>query len=371
MKILGIRLLGIALIITGMVLGMVGCDSSESPTTPATPEPPKVITLKMNHGQFPPVIMNSKAGQWWGEQIEARTDGRVVVKQFYAGSMSTGGEVIDFLRNGLSDVAEITVPFYPQDMFLNHGPGAHAAPFGPNDQKMFLDIMTKLRAECPELDAEIAAFNGKFLFYCANSDYCFEGRMPIKSLEDMKGKKVQSNGEWSGLSMAAIGATQLAMETGERYTSLQTGVSDVSFLEPTLSYGFKLYEVAPNLTWIHWGSYPAMLYAINIDVWKSLPPDIQQIIEEVSQEAALWYIEQRAAQLDRIIAELTSKHGVTIYDFTQKDVQKWANLMPDLPARFIDKGTKRGLAAEKVMKSYLRLCSEAGHKWPREWLQGN
>ena len=113
----------------------------------------------------------------------------------------------------------------------------------------------------------------------------------IGSLDEFKGVKVRIPENPSiEACFSAVGATPVAIPSGEAYTSVQTGVVDG--LEGNVEYinQMKFYEVANTLTWTE-HVMTCTAFCISDAVYQGLPADQQAAIDEAAAEAMEYFYE--------------------------------------------------------------------------------
>jgi len=126
----------------------------------------------------------------------------------------------------------------------------------------------------------------KILFFF---DYGFRhfwnNKHPINSPADLKGLKMRvQQGRVFADTVNGLGASAVPMPWGEVIPAAQQGVIDGADLPIVNINALKVYEVSKyaSLTYHNYG--PTVL-VMNLDIWKSLPPDQQKLILDVGMEA--------------------------------------------------------------------------------------
>ena len=84
----------------------------------------------------------------------------------------------------------------------------------------------------------------------------------------------------------AFGSNPQEMNYIDVYQALQTGVVDGQDTPPANIWDFKIYEVNTYLTITNYATGPDPLF-VNLDWYKKLPVDLQQIFNEVSRETMI------------------------------------------------------------------------------------
>lgn len=179
---------------------------------------------------------------------------------------------------------------------------------------------------------ELEANGFKGLNYWENGIYAIGSVTPIQSLADLSGKRVRSiDSALQADIYTALGAMPVVLSWGDIYTSLQQGVVDaVSSTTVPNMYSANFYEVAPNITLSNHGYSPAPLLC-NLNLWNSLPADIQSLVMECAEEAREYHYQVCNEQLADYRAKMEEK-GVTFYEI---DTAEWANAVQPVYDKYV------------------------------------
>jgi len=231
------------------------------------------------------------------KRVEASTEHRVEWIYGFGGSVAKLGEVLEAVQDGILDVGLPAYLFEPAKLPLHNW--TTFVPFGSADPLQVARIGMAMHDRFPYLKEVLEKnYNQKFLGINPITSYQMITNFPWKKLDDLKGRKIAAAGP-NLIYVKSAGAVPVQSTLNEAYTSLQTGVYDgwLMFVDGTV--GFKLYEVAKYHTFCDFGSVIAAAVTINLDRWKSLPKEVQKIIEQVGRE----YVE------DVVKAELAKHQG--------------------------------------------------------------
>jgi TRAP-type C4-dicarboxylate transport system substrate-binding protein len=367
---------GIFIISLVLILGLLvaGCTSEPSPSpSPSpvptsspepTPEPTmEPVTWLYNGGIHSPASVQGRAIQWFGEQVEERTDGLITFDYVWSFGLTKPGEELDALQSRLCDLEQICWTYYPSKMFLSNI--TYAIPFVPEDiESLAKTINTLYRT--PPLVAEREQYGDQLLWIGVEPGYYLESRMPIPTLAEFEGKKIAISGVYAPEWVEVTGATPVPTTLLDRPTALQTGMLDGSILGLSVGAPFKLYEFAPYDTHLKVGCWSGTHGAINLDLFNSLPEDVQQILLEVGEETGEYYY-QIIVEEEDALREMMETAGNTFYTLSDEDIADWMELIGNAPARWIEDGEALGLPAEEVMNQYLDLIAETGYEFPTDW----
>lgn len=108
------------------------------------------------------------------------------------------------------------------------------------------------------------------------------------------------------------------------------------------------------------------MLTVNLDFWKTLPKDLQDLMLKVAEEATQRNADLINARRKAAIAGFEAA-GATMHKMPFEERVKWANALTDIPGEWITEMEGKKLAGSQVMVRYLELLEELGHKFPRQW----
>jgi TRAP-type C4-dicarboxylate transport system substrate-binding protein len=281
----------------------------------------KTVLLKVTNF-LPPGHMASLAFDQWGKDLEKATNGKVKVRIYHAATLAPAVQQYDAVVKGIADVGNhvlgYTMNRFPLSEVLDLPLGFPSAAVVA---KMYQDYYTKMKPKEFD-DIKVLWFHGQ------GPGYVNTRNKPVEKMEDLKGMKMRCYGG-NARFLQALGGTPVAMPMGEVYDALSRGMVDgiLSSLESLESYrtGEHLkYETQNKKT-----AYGAcFLVAMNKKTWNSLAPDVQKIVDRLSEEqydkfGKAWN------QGDEKGKAFLDKRGVKFISLTPQEEQRW-----------VDKGAK-------------------------------
>lgn len=141
---------------------------------------------------------------------------------------------------------------------------------------------------------------------------------------DFKGKKIRGTSKIMNLGSEALGAAAVPISGPEVHTALERGTIDIGLtgVDAALTrhyYEFHKYGVVSNnFTVLH-------VLFLNPAFWKSLPPEIQNVIREVAATIQKKSLEDSERFKDWAVGELKKKMNVHIQ--TEEEEQAWQAVM--------------------------------------------
>ena len=164
---------------------------------------------------------------------------------------------------------------------------------------------------------------------------------PIKSLGDLKGRKIAAGGP-NLIAIKPLGATPVQSAIGEAYTSLKTGVYDGWMILESIMAGLKWPEVAPYVTIVDLGAPPAAALTINQRTWQKIPPEVQSILLESAGLLAEKGSSELAAS-GQAVREALRGMGAQVSALDPAERQRWAELLPDVAKAKAAEADNQGL----------------------------
>ncbi|MFP3368252.1 TRAP transporter substrate-binding protein [Pseudomonas sp. SIMBA_068] len=222
---------------------------------------------------------------FWTNTLPTASHGKVTAQLLgLSESGLKGPEIIRLMRFGAVDIGMGVFAFVAGDDATFEGidlPG------------MAADIGTARRiadAYKPVLEQRMAERHGIKLLatvpYTAQVFFC---RAPVRSLADLKGRKIRTRGRNMAELVKAIGAAPVTLPFAEVVTAMQTGVIDCAITGIGSGNAAKWYDVAGYLydLPVDWS---VGFYGIGLKRWQQLPPEVQQLLQAQSKvlEDALW-----------------------------------------------------------------------------------
>lgn len=302
----------------------------------------KVITLKVANW-FPVAHKQSPLLESWGKDLEKRTNGKVKVNYYPAGTLVPAPQSYDAVTKGISDVGNhvlgYTVGRFPLTEVLD-------LPLGyPNNT-----VPTKLANAFYDKFKPKEFNDVKILWFHAQAPGIVHTKTkPINKLEDLKGMKMRTYGSNAKL-MSLLGGTPVAMPMTDVYDALSRGVAEGLMCAYEATEGFRFGDQLKFSTENYATSYSAVFAIVmNKDKWNSLPPDIQKIIDTMSKE----YIEKYAAMWDDI--EISGKaylvkRGNKINTLSKEEEAKWVEKAQPIFDDYVKKMKEKGLPGDEALK---------------------
>lgn len=273
-----------------------------------------------------------QAATKWAELVEERSEGRIKLKIYPNAQLVSGDQTREFsaMRSGLIDMAVgSTINWSPQVPEVN----LFSLPFLMPDNAA-VDAITQGKAG----EMVFAAIEKRGVMPLAWGENGFReisnSRGAISSPDDLKGLKVRVVGSPLFLdTFNTLGANPTQMSWTDALPALTTGAVDGQE-NPLAVYDVARADRASQkyLTLWHHMNDP-LIFGVSQRVWKTLPAEDQQLLQQAAIDAGQWEIEKSRSELeetlDRIrergveVTELTPEQHKAFVDATQSVYDKW------------------------------------------------
>lgn len=223
----------------------------------------------------------SKAQEWWAQEVEKRTDGRVKVKFFYQGALLPPADILKGIADGRADLGYYAPVYNPAELPLSSVAGV---PFITDNAEAQMRAFQELYERNEAFHDEWEQQGVHVLFVNPLSENIVGMREPVHGLEDFKGKSIRGLG-YINQALEILGANAVAIAAPEIYEALQRGTIDgYSGFAFEVVTALKLHEVAPYTLATGTGNYVYAVTPITKSLWDGMPEDIKQVMTEVSSE---------------------------------------------------------------------------------------
>lgn len=245
----------------------------------------------------------------FGELVKERTNGAYVVEVYPNAALGDERTMLEGMQMGTMDMGIITsgpfVNFVPEFgvldlpfIFINN---EHA--YAVLDGELGQSILAKLEG----VGIKGLAYAERGFRNLTNSV------RPVKSAADIKGLKIRvMENEVYTNTFKALGVNAVPMAWTETLTALQQGTIEGQENPVNVIHAFKLWESQKYVTMTR-HAYAAAIFTMSKRLFDKLPADVQKIVKDSAQEAAVyeraWVADNEARQM----ADL-KKNGMEIIE---------------------------------------------------------
>ena len=192
---------------------------------------------------------------------------------------------------------------------------------------------------------------------CTGPDMVGTAKKAIRNIDDFKGMKLRSAGNYQSKLLKNMGAIPVMMGPGDIYSSLQKGVIDGYNMPWGGIRIFKLYEVTGYcLETNNWGG--VFFSVMNLDKWNSLPAEVQEQITQASGPEWSRYVGQVTDYNENINRETAKKAGAEIIVPSAKFRQAMLEQCKPLWKLYEEDLKAKGLPGQEVLQANLDFAKE-------------
>jgi TRAP-type C4-dicarboxylate transport system substrate-binding protein len=316
-------------------------------------------TLRFNYS-IPKGKSVSSSWEWFGQELEKKTEGKVKVAFFPHGALFKIKASRDNILAGTADICNLSLVAEATRMPLSSIVMLVSVswPYTTDGMIDAGNAMHTLMKEFPEVAAEYKDF--KVLAFPMLNRYHIIAKKPILLPEDIKGLKFKSGGA-QGTFIKSLGGAQVALSPPKSYMALKTGVIDGGVVSYSQMNIYKLWEVAKHVTDVDMGRV-LLPVVMNKATWESLPADVQKTIDSLTPEM----VKQGAEKLTKIQvkgAKAMAENG-EVHNLTPDQKKAWQDAKGNSEKEWLENCHKKGLGdvGEKVLKRYKELAAESTNR---------
>lgn len=282
--------------------------------------------------------------------------GKDVVLEPYMGGTAFGNprKQYDFISRGVMDMSA-GVLSYKQGAFPLTG--LVNLPFMVNDSvKASIALNRVVRRRMMEEFRNI-----HLMFVGLVSPYQFHMRTPIKSLEDLKGKRIRISGKAATEALRVFGAQPAPMPITQSYENLQKGVIDGVGSTWTSILAFKLGEVTKFHYEVNFAS-PTVFMGMSKKGYGKLSAAARKVVDAHSTPEYGGKAMNCWARTTAPAKKLALKHGNTIKTASAGERARYQDMVAGVTRQIIADLEKRGLPAKSVYEELKKeiAAAEAG-----------
>jgi len=308
---------------------------------------------------FPIPARQSKIGEEFIKDIEARSGGQLKIRYFPGGTLLTAPKIYDGVFEGIGDIGlshigynfgrfrmteALNLPLgFPNAWVANHIVNDFYKQFKPKEwDKIHMLSM-----------------------HAAPAQVVLSATKPVYKMEDLKGMTVRGLGFVSEV-VSALGATPRSIPMPEAYEALQKRVIDGLMIPMETLRAFRLAEVTKYVTesWAI-GQIDPFYLVMNKNTWDKLPPDIQKIFNEYPFEekfATMWN------EIDIDGKNYGKEKGLQFIELPSAEIKKWKNAVEPVLDKYVKSMVAAGYQEKETREliNYIRMRIEYWTKKQKE-----
>ncbi|MDY3281329.1 TRAP transporter substrate-binding protein DctP [Dysosmobacter sp.] len=259
-------------------------------------------------------------GRDFGQMVSDATGGAVTV-EVYAADQLTAGNQTEGIQGAIDGTIELSA--HSNIIYANFDQRLNVVSM-PFLFDSYDDVDAKLTGEPGAAVGKVVEDLGLHLLGVGENGFraITNSKRPIESLADMQGLKIRVAGcKVLNTAYGMWGANWSNANWSEVYTGLQTGTYDGQENPLPTADGASIQEV--NKYCANWtGIYDCIFFTMNKDLYDSLSPELQQIVDECGAKAAENQRKLQREGVEQVMKKWTDA-GVTITELSDAAVAEF------------------------------------------------
>jgi TRAP-type C4-dicarboxylate transport system substrate-binding protein len=307
--------------------------------------------IVLNYANFPPApTFPCVQMEEWKKKVEKRTNGKVLIQTYPGGTLLKAKGMMDGVIAGTADIGCLCMAYQPGRFPITN---AISLPLGlPNSRVASLVLWELYKKYKPASFARVKVLT---MFTTAPSNIM--SRIPIRTLEDIKGVPLRASGGAAQI-LKAWGANRVGMPMPETPEALQKGVVKGLFSSLEVLKDMKFAELCKYVTLTNTAVYPFAV-VMNMDSWNRLPEDVRQVMDELAREQCIWTGTYMDNHVKESVVWSQKTQGVEIIELSKEEKTRWDKLLQPIVTQWIKDMSAKGIPAAQIvddiksmMKSY-------------------
>ena len=256
----------------------------------------------------PPKSNHEIAAQKFVDAVAKKTNGRINIKHYGAGSLYNAKSIMPAMSNNQIDIGLLHVALVGRRSPVLEFVGSFGALGCWESYEHYYKFLDNPRTR-EIASAEFEKYFNARLLAAWSFGTSLIGRRDkaITTIDDFKGLKIRTAGTAMATMYKALGAIPISLSSKELYTGLQRGTIEGAGSGVSRWRRSKLYEVAPYLTVDPTIPYFSMWLVINNKSWSKLSLEDQKMISETAKSYEAWTRDYAAKERAEDFAFLKTK----------------------------------------------------------------
>ena len=374
------------LLALSLILGVVSCTQTPAPTTTSAPAttttaattskpattttttttaaPTAKYILSMApincpapvpEGSNPPPSGSGRFMNEYGKLVAAKTNGQVKVDIYWSQALLPVNQIVSGTSTGVADIGGIAPDKEAGKLPLSIV--AHVPGYGTDWWAQSMAYWDLLNQE--PLLSEYRNFNLVPIGLNFVADYNLISKAPIRTLAELKGKKVAASG-LQAKTLTELGAVPVAMSPTEQYEGMGKGTIDAITASYAPIADFKFYEVGKYITTFPFGGKMQPI-AMNKNSWDKLPPDIQNAFKGMIPDMIQVCIDsfyRKGQPLFPMSEQLVKDNNLQIFQTSAEDIAALQKIQAGQAEAWAAETDKAGLPGSKILADYRALVAK-------------
>ena len=228
-----------------------------------------------------PNTPNAPVENWFYDQLEERSNGRIVIDRTEPESICPAQEIAECVRDGRADVGTSISDYTPQ---LFPSLTVVSVPFLTNNSTALMEALYRVNTENADAVAKWEEIGLKYVASWGPGKLILGTNDTVDSVADVSGVRYRVTGGFLQRAFEQAGANVVALTAGETYEGIERGVADAIAWTVDGPVDFKMVELLSEYTDPGVGHYTAFSTWMNQETYDSLDDELKAVVDEVIEE---------------------------------------------------------------------------------------
>ncbi len=303
--------------------------------------------IRLSYANFPPATtFPCVQMERWKEEVEKRTNRSVVINTFPGGTLLGAKNMMDGVIAGQADIGNLCMAYQPGRFMLTN---ATSLPVGIPDARtgshVLWDLYNKYK---PRAFAKV-----KVLTMFTTAPANIMSKKPVRRLADLRGLDLRASGGAAQI-LKAWGANQVGMPMSATPEALQKGVVQGLFSSLEVMKDLKFAELCRYVTMTGTVIYPFAV-VMNMDRWRSLPKEVQDVITDLGREQAAWTGDYMDNHVKESVEWSRKTYQVEFIRIPAAERPEWDQRLKPIEEAWIAEATAKGLPGKAMVEDIRAL----------------
>jgi TRAP-type C4-dicarboxylate transport system substrate-binding protein len=287
------------------------------------------------------------------EKVEKQTKYTIKFKVFAQSSLIKLNDMVAGIQDGRVDMGVVAPSLFPSQLPISQ---VVSIPFLSEDAPATLKTNMALARDNPVSAAEWTKLGIVPVLYGPAENAATSFKLPVKDIAELKGKRIRAIGLHAE-ALKAAGASPVAIPTSEVYQAMQTGVIDGYSGTPMGNQitGQRIQEVAKHFVDLGLGQFTsAVVVAVRKSTWDAIPPEVQDIMIQTSDEIVNEFIPRNLGHLDALACDAVKAVGGSVVRVPDDQIATWKSQVYDSTVdKYVANASKGSGADPAAIKDFL------------------
>ena len=306
-----------------------------------TPAPVAAGPINLNYANFPPApTFPCVQMERWKQEVEKRTNGKVAIKTFPGSTLLKAKAMMDGVIAGQADIGCLCMAYQPGRFVITN---ATTLPLNPPSATVSSLVLWDLYKKYqPKAFGKV-----KVLTMFTTAPFNIMSKVPVRNLDDIKGLDLRAPGS-AGVVLKNLGGNPVGMPMPQTPEALQKGTVKGLISSLEVMKDFKFAELCRYVTKIDVGVIPFAV-VMNMDKWNSLPKDVQEVMEELGPQQAVWTGVYMDTHVKESMAWSKKTHNIEVIELSKTEKAKWDKLLDPITGKWITAAKAKGFPARAIV----------------------